>query len=297
MIRRDSEKHHDYSTEVFESLRIYDIQGILKEGDQYNCGVEAYIVEDFTKIDFQSLNKRYELARYFFCEQLGIPYYIIIVSREAHQYRIYKTNVVEFSISFEMLHEFTVQQFLDWWKSKQSFEQKKIMYDANARLKDNIIDQDLFGNALAWGVNVDGFSFNTETRKINAIYEKRICTAKGNYTVKNYDPNKFFFGTQNRSGDYPAWNILDALSKKMNIPLVLLTFDTSETKIIGASKITNISSEKGITYLNDTKPFQNLFIDNIENLKVVKNCVVILSVSSLSAVERRSAFFILITSI
>lgn len=267
MIRRDSEKHHAYSTEVFEALRIYDIQGILKEGDQYNCGVEAYIVEDFTKINFESLNKRYELARYFFCEQLGIPYFIIIVSKEAHRYRIYKTNVVDYSISFEMTDEFSVEQFLDWWRSKQSFEQKKIMYDANARLKDNIIDQDLFGNALAWGVNVDGFSFNTETRKVNAIYEKRICTAKGVYNVKNYDPNKYFFGTANRTGDYPAWSILNALSKKMDVPLFLLTFDTSETKTIGASKITNISSEKGITYLNGMKPFQNLFENTIENLK------------------------------
>ncbi len=53
----------------------------------------------------------------------------------------------------------------------------------------------------------------------------------------------------------------------MDVPLLLLTFDTSETKTIGASKITNISSEKGITYLNGMKPLQNLFENNIGNLK------------------------------
>jgi hypothetical protein len=67
MIRRNSERDHKYSEEVFKELKIFDIQGLLKEGDIYNCGVEAYQVKDFNLINFSELNQDEEIARLLFC--------------------------------------------------------------------------------------------------------------------------------------------------------------------------------------------------------------------------------------
>lgn len=48
------------------------------------------------------------------------------------------------------------------------------MYNAAARIAESLIDRVLFENRLAWGVNVDSFSFQNEDYIVNAIYEKRI---------------------------------------------------------------------------------------------------------------------------
>jgi len=100
-----------------------------------------------------------------------------------------------------------------------------------------------------------------------AIFEKRICTFKPPYTVDNYDPNRFFHGSANRKGDFPSWNILFDLAKKMNVSLILFTFDTSENKKLGAAKITGISQLGGITYKNNVRPCNRLFSNDLPKVK------------------------------
>jgi hypothetical protein len=267
MKRRDTERAHKYSTEVFNALEIYDIQGLLKEGDKYKCGIEAYQVEDFSLITFGSLNNKEELARFRFCEQLGIPYYIIITSEQSCRYRIYSTINLFGSIKFEIHLEYSENDFLDWWRDKQSFTQRKAMYNAAARIKTSLIDKLLFSNSLAWGVNIDGFSIDIKTGKVNTLYEKRICTYKPPNTINSYDPNRFFHGTINRSGDFPSWDILFKLSQVLNVSLILFTFDTSDSRNVGVSKIIEVTQSIGLTYLNEIKPFNNIIYDNIPGLK------------------------------
>lgn len=271
MVRRDSERIHPYATEVFSNLNIFEIQGILKEGDLYKCGVENYQIENFNNIDFTLLENEVELSRYFFCRQLQVPYYIIISSVSENRFRIFDSSISGGRVIFTQVSELSIPEFVLWWRDKQSFTQTKPMYNAAARLANSLIDRVLFENKLAWGVNVDGFSFQDEEYIVNAIYEKRICTYKPPYTVLNYDPNKFFYGTQNRAGDYASWKLLNDLSSKLNCSLILLTFDTSTTRQVGATKITNISQQGGLTYLNNVKPFNNIFNDNQEGIQIWKN--------------------------
>jgi hypothetical protein len=266
MKRRDTERNHPYATAVFSYLNIFDIQGLLQENDVYKCGVEAYQVADFNSIRFDWLNQEEEKARFVFCTQLGIPYYIILTSEASGSYQLYITVLANGSIKYELKHNFSKGEFINWWRSQQSFNQKKAMYNASGRIDKSIIDIDLFSNSLAWGVNIDGFTYDTQTNRVVSIYEKRICTYKPPYTVDNYDPNRFFHGTANRSGDFPSWNILFELTKKMNVSLLLFTFDTSSNKKLGASKIIGISQQSGLSYKQNIKPNFNLFIDNLPNI-------------------------------
>ena len=48
--------------------------------------------------------------------------------------------------------------------------------------------------------------------------------------------------------------------------LTLFTFDTSDGKNVGASKITNVDQQVGLTYLNNVKPFNNIFENDISGL-------------------------------
>ena len=267
MIRRDTERNHPYATLVFRDLQIFDIQGLLKEGDQYSCGVEAYQVLDFNFIQFERLNQSEEKARYVFCSQLGIPYFIIFVSEKSGNYQIFESFLEKEIIVFKIKYNFEKYDFIEWWRSQQSFNQKKAMYNAGARISQSIIDKDLFANSLAWGVNIDGFSYSPETNKVLAIYEKRICTYKPPYTVDNYDPNKFFHGTANRSGDFPSWKILFDLTRKMDVSLFLFTFDTSGGRKVGASRIVDIDQKSGISYYQNVKPTANMFKENLSGLR------------------------------
>ena len=70
MKKRDTERFHKYSTEIFNAFKIYDIQGLLKEEGVYKCGIEAYHVLDFSLITISSLNNHEEFARFKFCKQL-----------------------------------------------------------------------------------------------------------------------------------------------------------------------------------------------------------------------------------
>jgi len=268
MNRRDTERKHPYATEVFSYLNIFDIQGLLKEDEVYKCGIEAYQVADFNTIRFDLLKQQEEKARFIFCAQLGVPYYIIITSEASGTYQIYDTVLTNDIINYVLKYNLTKADFIYWWRSQQSFNQKKVMYNAGSRIAESIIDIDLFSNSLAWGVNIDGFTYDTQTKRVVSIYEKRICTYKPPYTVDNYDPNRFFHGTVNRSGDFPSWNILFELTKKMQVSLLLFTFDTSSNRKLGASKVIDINQKFGISYKQNIKPNMNLF--NNDLLKVKK---------------------------
>jgi hypothetical protein len=267
MIRRDTERIHFYADEIFKSMKIFDIQGVLKEGDVYKCGVESYQVRGFNAINFDVLNTEIEIARLSFCNQLKIPYYLIFVSEDTGHYKLYTVKSYLNHVKYDLAFEFSKTEFLNWWRAQQSFTQKKAMYNAGKRIAKSIIDKDLFSNALAWGINVDGFSMSDVTKQVNCIYEKRICTYKPPYTVENYDPNRFFHGTANRSGDYPSWKILSDLSVKMNASLLLLTFDTSSSKRVGVVKIKDVS-RAGLHYLNNLSPYKQLFTDELEKVKI-----------------------------
>ncbi|CAM4107608.1 hypothetical protein FLAN108750_10670 [Flavobacterium antarcticum] len=268
MKRRDSERIHPYSNTLFRELGIFDLQGVLKKDSLYQCGVENYQVNKISEIDFGILQNEVEIARYYFCQHLQIPYYTIISVVEKQCFKIFNTFLIESKIIFQEECQLTISEFIVWWRDRQPYTQTKPMYDAADRIKNSMIDCVLFENKLAWGVNIDGFSFKENQHVVNAIYEKRICTCKTAYNVSNYDPNKYFFGTTERKGDFPSWNVLGNLARTLSCRLFLLTFDTSDHSQVGVTRITNISKENGLTYLNDAKPYHTIFENNSEELKL-----------------------------
>jgi len=261
MIRRDTERKHTYSDLVFKEMNIFDIQGLLIEKDEFTCCIEAYEVKDFHDINWSLLSPAELNAKSIFSRNLKIPFKIIISCKYAKMFRIYnvKAGIVETNYI-----EKNENNFLKWWASYQSFNQKKPMYDANARIKNSYIDNLLFSNNLAWGINVDGFSIINNI--VNIVFEKRIRTAKLKYNIETYDPNTYFKGTYSRAGDYASWIRLYKLKSKLNSKLILLTFDTSPNYYVGASEIINVD-RNGLIYKNNLKPFENIFKNKLKNLE------------------------------
>lgn len=247
MLRRNTETVHTIADNLFLELGITDLQGLLKEGDAIACGIECYQLDQGKSFNL-AVNKE-EIDRYNFCHALGAPYYVVASSPSSKQFQIFGIN----DQGNEFIHLETLDEtsFLAWWKQKQSFTQKKGMYEAQARIEDSYIDKLLFSNDLAWGVNIDGFKLDS-TGNLLYIIEKRITGRD----VTQYDPNRFFHGTRNKSGDYPSWKILKDLADRLKVPLLLATFDkTSPT--VGLTRIMEVSARDGLSYSNKINLFSN----------------------------------------
>lgn len=248
MIRRNTERVHPIADQLFIDLGIYDLQGLLREQDKNICGVECYQLGG-SEIFSLPITET-EIQRYYFCKALGIPYYIITSSPTHKTFQIYCLD--ESVANLIHLSTFNEAEFLQWWARQQSFNQKKAMYEAANRILSSYIDKLLFSNNLAWGVNIDGFKLSPQ-RKIEYILEKRVTSR---YNVRTYDPNKFFHGTQQKSGDYLSWRILKHLADSLNVPLILATFDTNSSSI-GITRILDVSAQHGLTYSNQIAVYNN----------------------------------------
>lgn len=247
MNRRNTETVHAVADNLFLELGITDLQGLLKEGESIACGIECYQLSQGETFSLDV--NREEIDRYNFCHALEAPYYVVASSPSSREFQIFSisTQRNEF-VHIETLDE---NSFLAWWKQKQSFTQKKGMYEAQARIKESYIDKLLFSNDLAWGVNIDGFKLDNAGNLLYII-EKRITGRD----VTQYDPNRFFHGTRNKLGDYPSWKILKDLADRLEIPLLLATFDkTSQT--VGLTRIMEVSARDGLSYSNEIYLFSN----------------------------------------
>jgi hypothetical protein len=267
MKRRDTEKKHTYSESVFKELKIRNLQGLLKEGDTYACGIEAYQVSRFEDTDFKMLDAVEEIERFHFCRLLGIPYHVIVASLNSRRFRLYDCVHSCQDTDYIFMQEFSDKEISEWWRQRQTFNQTKKMYDAQSRISKSLIDDVLFANNLAWGVNVDGFMLNVDRTRVVGIFEKRIRTWRPGYGVATYDPNTYFMGTKKRSGDYPSWAILQALAKRLDCALYLMTFDTDpKTQLMGVAEIKQVTPS-GLSYSLDDPPATNLMCEPDE-LKV-----------------------------
>ena len=261
MLRRNTEKVHKYSEDLFNHYKIYDLQGLLREDDTYQCGIESYSVENKENIDFSFLNtKREELARFRFCQLLSIPYYIIVTINSTKSFYLYEIKLegpLKNELQESLLKKMDKDELVAWWRSKQSFTQIKPMYDAEKRLETSLLDKILFANNLAWGINIDGFYLDKNGQEIKFLVEKRVITYSDRYSVKNYDPNRFFHGTQNRFGDFSSWDILFKISKALNCNLLLMTFDTNEeVNKMGIAKVVEVCKSSGLIYEREIKIFE-----------------------------------------
>ncbi|MDM1353269.1 MULTISPECIES: hypothetical protein [Myroides] len=263
MLRRNTEKAHKYSEDLFDHYFIYDLQGLLREDDQYNCGIESYSVDKEGDIDFGFIeNSREDLARLRFCDLLDIPYYNLVTINSTHMFHLYQIKLKD-GMSNDLIAEFkqkmNEEELVNWWRSMQSFTQKKAMYDAKKRIETSLLDEILFANSLAWGINIDGFYLDRQEKYIQFIVEKRVGTYKDNYSVDNYNPNKFFHGTNTRTGDFASWNILFQISKKFECPLLLMTFDTNtQINKMGVTRIMDVSETSGLSYVANIKLFEEI---------------------------------------
>jgi len=199
--------------------------------------------------------------RISFCSLLGVPYYVVVVASNTRRFRVHECKLTDTGVEYRVLDDLSENSFAEWWRTRQSFDQVKGMYDANRRIADSIIDKVLFQNHLSWGVNVDGFMLTRNKNRVLGIFEKRIRTRKGIYGVDTYDPNRYFMGTANRGGDYNSWSILHALATRLGCGLFLMTFDDGPgTRRMGIAIIKRVSA-RGLVYSQEGPPTQNILCE------------------------------------
>lgn len=150
--------------------------------------------------------------------------------------------------------------------------QSKKTVEARIRQGNTIFDQVLESRGISWGGNIDGFLLSDQLFNPIAVIEIRQSRT---WDVKNYDPAKFFLGTNNKGGDFKTWLPLIFIKKAYNLPVILITLSTKSPDIFGFTEVNTISNKK-LYYVNEVSPTQNVTGD-LEKFKkwineqVIKN--------------------------
>lgn len=194
-----------------------------------------------------------------FVGALNSRLYLIAYLNQFYVYRVKEQKAGDFP---DIVLEQTLNNigFVKWWAACKQIVQTKRMYEAKTRQAETIFDSILEGNGVAWGGNIDGVLFDMK-HITSALIEVRTSKRQ---PVNSYDPKRYFFGTARKSGDYMTWLPLWYVAKKLDIPLVLLTFSTYSNGECGGAVVENITRD-GLMY-KGRPPNMTLF-NSIKDLK------------------------------
>lgn len=265
MIKRDTERHHELANSVFSNINIYDMQGLLiNSHNQFSAAIEAFELDSNELFNLNEAFSEQELkAKYILAKKLNIPFFIITYNKGTDFFTINEIayNSQNSSLFINKISSLNFSDFVTWWGRLKGTLQTKELFEAANRTKK--IDEILEKHGLSWGGNVDGFILSlSKDETILGIVEKRLSHK---YNIENYDPANFF---HYRGGDYNTWLPLITLSKQLNCPLFLMTFNINDNKNFGLAVVDNING--GLNYRSAT-PNENIFNDISKAKKWMSN--------------------------
>jgi|GEM_PF-1842142 len=146
--------------------------------------------------------------------------------------------------------------FMDFWIDIKKIKQTKKTVEAKERQALTLFDEIIERNGASWGGNMDGFVLSKDGA-VKVIIEVRQSRKQ---SVTNYDPAKYFGGTQNKGGDFMTWLPMVYLKYAYNIPIVLITLSTLDEELFGFTEVATISSSK-LYYRDDISPTRRVTND------------------------------------
>lgn len=178
------------------------------------------------------------LAKYQIAKELKVPLYLILWHDRTEEFILLTislegdTNNIDCQQVFNSCHDLSI-----WLKDLKGISVSKRFIEPG-RL--SFIDECLRGNRVPWPGNLDAFWFNTDIRKVLAIFE--FSRTRKN-PVETHDINQYF------SKDFNRWRPLDILRRQLHVPLYLILWSSAET-VVKIHEIGQIrySGRQGLEY-------------------------------------------------
>ncbi len=254
---RNTEGKHDFSISIDRAFHIYDMQGLLMDGQEnFTAAVEAFEIgpkERVEKIMGHVFSSEELYRKSCFAAEVGVPFFLL-------HHRENTAEKENFIVMDEVVpdrehksperinrYKMTEKEFLAWWRErKKTVQTKQYRKDFQKRVKTSYFDWLLESNGEKWGGNIDGYFVSPDDDRILGIVEKRFTN--GN-SLKRYDPADYF---KCGGGDYYTWKPLIQLRDQLAVPLFLFTFSniSGETSKVGMT-VVDILKRNGIEYIKD----------------------------------------------
>lgn len=257
-----SENKHNFTNKLFEEINAYGIENITMDVDRkFTAIVEAAEFNDYEKIELNLIFSVDEIhARMIVSEKLEIPFYF--VAYKQNNFYIYKCIEENGGYTFTLNKELDEVGFVKWWSIIKGTKQThKLNNGAQFRVNDTIFHKVLKKYDLKWGGNIDGVI--VEGDEIVGVIDN-ISIAFVPINHYKADPALFFF---KRGPRYETWFSTVKLSMILQVPHLLLTLNKNDEneEIVGLTVIDYLS-RRGIFYVNDQKPYENI-VRGLNNIK------------------------------
>ena len=258
------EYEHEFLNLIYERLNSIRIDCLTMDEDRnFTSIVEAYELDqsetlnnalDFVIKDYKRI---FQLKR--ISELIRVPiFYIFYFNNKFHIYKLEESIIYDRGLS--------EKEFIDFWKKiKKTKQTHPLINGAQERASESIFYNTLSKYGLSWGGNIDGIIF--ESNKITGIIDD-ISIGFTQLDNISADPSLFFF---KRGPRYETWLSTVKLAKTLKVPHLLITKNKKDQKDnrIGLTSI-EVLTKKGIFYLDDLRPSNNIIIGLDKIVREVK---------------------------
>ncbi|MFP5262403.1 MAG: hypothetical protein ACLGJB_10915 [Blastocatellia bacterium] len=234
---RSTERTHEFTKSLFESLAIFNLGGLtLSDSREFTAGIEAFELDEGEGLDFKKVITLPELeAKFTLSNILRIP--LLFLVYESDEITVYQVIENE-SFRFKRLEKMAREQFPAWWRRIKHTNQQKPIYEATPRIAGSVFDTELAKAGLAWGGNIDGFIL--KEGRVLAIVEN-IYTQKNPLGSHRANPATYF---RTKGPNYNSWLPSILLAGRLGVPLFLFTFEgNSSAARMGFSVIDHLGRD------------------------------------------------------
>jgi hypothetical protein len=247
---RTTERKHSFTEILFGELNVFSLESLtMDENNNFTSCLEGIEYDNDEMIDLSIVFSHNQLhSKLYLSKLLNLPLYFMVY--QSSRFFIFQVFEVNGSVEFKLKENFNEEEFVLWWRKLKGHKQNKPFHEPN-RINHSIFDIVIEKRGFSWGGNIDGFMF--KRKKIVCIIEN-IYTQKNPLNSEKGDPRTYF---KTKGPNYNSWKPIVLLSRMLNVPLFLITWDgKSNQEQVGFSVIDKLSPDD-IVYRGNP-PYKNV---------------------------------------